>query len=50
MRIGRRQGMSVRATSQPMGAATAQQITLTARAMVNVVSSGSRKAGSVNSS
>ena len=48
MRTVRRSGMSVRATSQPMGAATRQQTTLTDAAMVSVVSSGSTKAGSVN--
>src|SRR5207302_6396879 len=44
-----RPGMSVRDTSQPIGAATRQQITAEVVAMIAVVSSGSRKAGSVNS-
>src|SRR3954453_14492288 len=44
-----RPGMSVRDTSQPIGAATRQQITAEAVAMIAVVSSGSRNAGSVNS-
>ena len=38
-------GMSVRDTSQPIGAATAQQITAEVVAMMAVVSSGSRKSG-----
>src|SRR5215216_7955838 len=42
-------GKSVRATSQPIGAAIAQQITLDETAMVIVVMSGSTKSGSVNS-
>ena len=41
--------MSVRATSQLIGAATTQQITADVVAMIAVVSSGSRKSGSVNS-
>ena len=41
--------MSVRDTSQPIGAATTQQITAEVMAMIAVVSSGSRKSGSVNS-
>src|ERR1041384_3783488 len=49
VRTARDSGMSVRATSQPIGAATAQQITLTEIAMVSVVTSGSKKLGSVNS-
>src|SRR5262249_54287253 len=44
-----RSGMSVRDTSQPMGAATAQQITAELTAMIAVVNSGSRKSGSENS-
>jgi len=39
----------VRATIQPIGAATAQQMTLTEMAIVSVVSSGSTNAGSVKS-
>src|ERR1700688_223387 len=50
MRTVRRNGMSVRATSQPMGAATRQQITLEEVAMMSVVISGSRKIGLVTSS
>src|SRR5258706_2189344 len=42
-------GMSVRATSQPIGAATAQQTTDELTAMMKVVISGSTKAGSLNS-
>ena len=41
MRIVRRSGMSVRATSQPIGAATAQQINAASVASAKVVSSGS---------
>ena len=41
--------MSVRDTSQLMGAATTQQIAADENAMIAVVSSGSRKSGSVNS-
>src|SRR5438105_6160901 len=48
-RTVRPSGMSVRATSQPMGAATAQQITLEEIAMISVVISGSMNTGSVNS-
>ena len=44
-----RPGMSVRDTSQPIGAATRQQITAEVVAMIAVVNSGSRKSGSVNS-
>src|SRR5882724_858847 len=44
-----RPGMSVRDTSHPIGAATKQQITAEVVAMIAVVSSGSRNAGSVNS-
>ena len=46
-RTVRRNGMSVRATSQPIGAATAQQIRLTEVASVNVVISGSSNVGSL---
>ena len=46
-RMACRSGMSVRATIQPMGAATRQQVALTETAMVKVVSNGSTKAGSV---
>ena len=49
MRIARRRGISVRATIQPMGAATRQQATLTEMAMTSVVISGSTKTGSVKS-
>ena len=48
-RTVRRSGMSVRATSQPIGAATTQQIRLELVARISVVISGSTKAGSVNS-
>ena len=48
-RTPRCNGMSVRATIQPIGAATAQQIRLTETAMTSVVPSGSTNAGSVNS-
>src|SRR3954463_95174 len=41
--------MSVRDTSQPIGAATRQQMTAEVVAMIAVVSSGSRNVGSVNS-
>src|SRR5215510_2488566 len=41
--------MSVRDTSQLMGAATMQQIAADVKAMMAVVSSGSRKSGSLNS-
>src|SRR4051794_34050201 len=44
-----RPGMSVRDTSQPIGAATMQQISADEVAMTAVVSNGSRKSGSVNS-
>src|SRR5882762_9457204 len=44
-----RPGMSVRDTSQPIGAATTQQISADEVAMMAVVSNGSRKSGSVNS-
>ncbi len=47
MRMVCRSGMSVRATIQPMGAATRQQMALTETAMVKVVSNGSTKSGSV---
>src|SRR5438552_6153470 len=46
-RTVRRSGMSVRATSQPIGAATVQQTTLDVVAMITVVISGSTKVGSV---
>ena len=49
VRTVRRHGMSVRATSQPSGAATRQQMVPTDNEMNSVVSSGSRKVGSVNS-
>ena len=48
MRIVPVSGMSVRATSQPIGAATAQQIRPTETAMISVVSSGSTKLSSVS--
>jgi hypothetical protein len=48
-RTVRRSGMSVRATSQPMGAATTQQIAAELTARIKVVTSGSRKIGSVTS-
>src|SRR5215471_8365825 len=48
-RTVRRNGMSVRATSQPMGAANAQQARADVVAMMMVVNSGSRKVGSVAS-
>ena len=41
-RTVRRKGMSVRATNQPMGAATAQQMIAEDVARAKVVSSGSR--------
>ena len=44
-----RYGMSVRETSQPMGAATAQQITLALVARMKVVINGSTNVGSVTS-
>src|SRR5204863_2466369 len=44
-----RPGMSVRDTSQLIGAATTQQIAAEEVAMIAVVSSGSRKSGSLNS-
>src|SRR5271167_590000 len=47
-RTTRRAGMSVRATSQPIGAATTQQITPTALEMIRVTVSGSIRSGSVN--
>ena len=46
-RTVRRNGMSVRATSQPMGAANAQQMMLELVARISVVVSGSTKTGSV---
>lgn len=48
VRTVRRIGMSLRATSQPSGAATRQQSALTEKAMIKVVISGSTKLGSVN--
>src|ERR1700741_1547376 len=48
-RMNCRPGMSVRDTSHPIGAATMQQIAADVVAMIAVVSSGSRKSGSVNS-
>src|SRR5215468_4686813 len=48
-RMVRRSGMSVRATSQPIGAATAQQMTADEVARITVVTSGSMKVGSVTS-
>jgi hypothetical protein len=48
-RTVRRSGMSVRATSQPMGAANAQQMMLELVARISVVFSGSTKTGSVTS-
>ena len=48
-RMNCRPGMSVRDTSHPIGAATRQQIVAEENAMIAVVSSGSRKSGSVNS-
>src|SRR5262249_51370154 len=47
MRTVRLRGRSVRATSQPIGAARRQHTRLTLAAMMRVVSSGSRNAGSV---
>ena len=49
-RTVRRIGMSVRATSQPIGAATRQQMRLADTARASVVKKGSTKAGSVKSS
>src|SRR5882762_7268021 len=49
IRTVRRNGMSVRATSQPIGAATRQQTTLDEIAMMKVVISGSRKIGLLTS-
>ena len=48
-RTVRRSGMSVRATSQPIGAASRQQIALADTARMSVVKRGSRNAGSVKS-
>src|ERR1700744_1682046 len=48
-RIVCRPGMSVRDTSQLIGAATTQQIAADENAMIAVVSKGSRKSGSENS-
>src|SRR5882757_5765320 len=48
-RMVRRSGISVRATSQPIGAAIAQQITEDDVARITVVTSGSMKVGSVTS-
>ena len=47
VRTVRRIGMSVRATSQPSGAATTQQMALTENEMMRVVIRGSTKVGSV---
>src|SRR6202163_333201 len=49
-RTVRRSGMSVRDTSQPIGAATAQQMTAELVATMTVVISGSTKVGLVMSS
>src|SRR5881227_549982 len=48
-RIVRRSGMSVRATSQPIGAATAQQMIAEDVARIMVVTNGSMNVGSVTS-
>ena len=48
-RTVRRSGMSVRATSHPIGAATTQQMMAELVARMTVVMSGSRKVGSVTS-
>src|SRR5215212_4259156 len=48
-RTVRRNGMSVRATNQPIGAATAQQMTADDVARITVVRSGLVKVGSVTS-
>src|SRR6184192_1277284 len=48
-RTVRPSGMSVRATSQPMGAATAQQMMLELVARISVVINGPTKTGSVTS-
>src|SRR6266403_2309945 len=48
-RMNCRPGISVRDTSHLIGAATTQQNTAEVVAMIAVVSSGSRKSGSVNS-
>src|SRR5213078_5010084 len=48
-RMNCRPGMSVRDTSQLIGAATMQQTVAETVAMIAVVSSGSRKSGSLNS-
>ena len=48
-RTVRRSGMSVRATSQPIGAATRQQTMAEVVARITVVISGSTKARSVTS-
>src|ERR1700690_4014485 len=48
-RMNCRPGMSVRDTSHPIGAATAQQMMAEETEMIGVVNSGSRKSGSVNS-
>ena len=49
VRTVRRSGMSVRATSQPIGAATAQQIRLVQSARMKVVTNGSSSVGSLTS-
>ena len=48
-RTVRRSGMSVRATSHPIGAATTQQTIAELVARTSVVTRGSRKLGSVTS-
>ena len=48
-RTVRRIGMSVRATSHPIGAATAQQIRLVLKARMKVVMNGSSSVGSLTS-
>ena len=48
-RTVRRSGMSVRATSQPIGEATAQQMIADDVARMTVVTSGSTNVGSVTS-
>ena len=46
-RTVRRSGMSVRDTSQPIGAATTQQIRLVLKARMKVVTNGSSSVGSL---
>src|SRR5438270_12889168 len=48
-RMNCRAGMSVRDTSQPIGAATTQQKNADVVAMIAVVANGARKSGSVKS-